>query len=150
MNYKVNSDTFALVPSGYHSSQIIESDNSYIIDKSTFKVIEESCEYFGVNYKSRLDGSLKFVKSKYKAPIIVQETNRLIFFPITSPTRGNTTWISFNNIFEYKPYKNKKNTIVEFKNGFKMMLDVSYYSFNQQYLKASKIYAKLVDRIIKK
>ena len=146
MKYKVNIDTLALVPNGHCSSHVIENSNSYVLNKSTFRVIEDSCEYFGVDYKSRVKNSINFINSKYKTPIIVQETNRLIFFPITSPSRGNTTWISFNNIDNYYPCKNKKNTIVLFKNGKEMKIDVSFYSFNQQYLKASKIFTKLVDR----
>lgn len=150
MNYRVNDETLALIPNGYDSSQIIENNQNYIVNKTTFRVIEDSCAYFGVNYKSRLEGALKFINTKYKVPIIIQETNRLIFFPITSPTRGNTTWISFNNIENYYPCKNKRNTFVEFKNGFKMYFDISFYSFNQQYLKAAKLYSKIYEINYKK
>lgn len=145
MNYRVNDDTLAIVPNGYNGSQIIENDNNYVINRTTFKVIEDSCHYFGVDYKSRLEGALRFVNTRYKVPIIVQETKRLIFFPITSPTRSNTTWISFNNIDNYYPIKSRRNTMVVFKNGFKMSFDISFYSFNQQYLKAAKLYSKIYE-----
>ncbi len=150
MKYKVNDDTLALIPNGFNSSQVIENKRNYVLDETTFKVIEDSCEYFGVDYKSRVKSSNYFANTKYKSPIIIQETSRLIFFPITSPTRNNTTWISFNNIYDYYPYRNKKKTMVEFKNGFKMQFDISFYSFNQQYLKAAKINSKLMDRNFKK
>ncbi len=150
MSYKVNDSTLALLPNGYKGSQAIENKNNYILEESTFRVIEDSCEYFGVDYKSRVKNSTYYTNSRYKSPIVVQEANRIIFFPITSPTRNNTTWISFNNIEEYYPCKNKRKTIVVFKNGFEMIFDISFYSFNQQYLKASKINTKLVDRNFKK
>ena len=150
MNYRVSDKTLALLPSGFNNTEAIEKNDNYVVNKPTFRVIEDSCEYFGVNYKSRLEGAIKFVNSKYKTPIIIQEANGIIFFPITSPTRNNTTWISFNNIDSYYPCKNKRNTIVVFKNDFKMYLDISFYSFNQQYLKAAKLYSKIYDLNYKK
>lgn len=150
MNYEVNGRTLAVVPIGETRCKVLEETRSYNINETALRVIEHSCEYFGVSYKSRLRGSQKFIKTRYKTPIIIEEVSRLVFIPVSSPTKKNTLWISYNNIIDFYPSKVKKGvTIVRFKNGFKMEVPVSYYSFNNQYLKASRLSAILSDRIIK-
>ena len=150
MRYNINDETLAVIPSGNKKSKILEKNKNYDLDISTFKVIEHSCEYFGVSYNSRLEGSYNFIKTKYKSPIIIEESSRLIFFPISSPKKHNSLWISFNNISEYYPCKNKRHTLIKFKNGYKMEVEVSYYSFNQQYLKAARLSTIITDRILQK
>lgn len=150
MDYNVNENTLVVIPSGEKRCKVIENKNSYNISKSSFKVIEHSCEYFGVSYKSRIEGSQKFIKTKYKNPIIIEESSRIVFFPISATTK-NSLWISYSNIFDFYPCHNKKGcTTIRFKNGYKMEVPVSFYSFNNQYLKASRLTAILVDRTIKK
>lgn len=150
MDYNINSSTLAVVPSGDKKSKILENNNNYDLNISTFKVIEHSCEYFGVSYNSRVEGSYRFIKSKYKTPIIIEESSRIIFFPVSSPTKHNALWLSFNNISEYYPSRNKRNTIIIFKNGFKLEIETSFYSFNQQYLKAARLSTIITDRILEK
>lgn len=148
MDYEVNSRTLAVIPTGDSRCKVVEDSRTYNINKTSFKVIEHSCEYFGVSYKSRLEGSQKFIKTKYKIPIVIEETSRLVFIPISATTKGNTLWLSYNNIIDFYPSKIKKKvTVVRFKNGYKMEIPVSFYSFNNQYLKASRLSAVLADRI---
>lgn len=150
MNYEVNSKTLAIIPTTDSHCKVIEESRQYTLNKPSFKVIEHSCEYFGVSYRSRLEGSKKFTKTSYKIPIIIEETSRIIFFPVSSPTRKNTLWLSYNNIFDYYPGSKRTNTIVKFKNGYRMDIPISYYSFNNQYLKASRLSSVLLDRISNK
>ena len=149
MNYEVNKNTLAVIPTGKDRCKILEDKRSYNINKASFKVIEHSCEYFGVSYRSRLEGSKKFIKSRYKSPIVIEETTRIVFFPISSQIQNNNLWISYNNILEYYPLCKKHTTMIRFKNGFKMEIPVSFYSFNNQYLKASRLSAVLAERIFR-
>lgn len=151
MNYEINNKTLAIVSCDESKCKAIEYNNSYNLSKSSFKVIEHNCEYFGVDYKARINNSNRILKTKYKTPIIIEETSRLVFFPVNSPTNKNALWINYNNILEYYPSKyNKKITRIVFKNGMKMELPVSFYSFNNQYLKATKLNSILTDRLLKK
>ncbi len=150
MNYEVNSSTLALIPCGSSRCRAVEDKRTYNLNIDSMRVIEHSCEYFGVSYKSRIEGTKKFVNSKYKNPIVIEETSRIVFFPITSVNRKDTLWVSYNNILEYYPSKTKKSTtVVRFVNGFKMDFPVSFYSFNNQYLKAARLSAVVSDRIIR-
>lgn len=151
MNYEVNKNTLAVIPTGKSRCRVVETKQTYNLNKTSFKVIEHSCEYFGVSYKSRLLGSQKFIKTRYKTPIIIEESSRLVFIPISSTTKCDTLWINYSNIFDFYPSRTKKSvTVLRFKNGFKMEIPVSYYSFNNQYLKASRLSAVLADRLSRK
>ncbi len=150
MNYEVNERTLLILPVGKERCKVYEDTRSYNINKSTFKVIEHSCEYFGVSYRSRLEGSKRFIKTRYKSPIVIEETSRLVFFPLSSPQNKSNYWISYNNVLEYYPALHRKNhTMVRFKNGLRLEVPVSFYSFNNQYLKASRLSAVLAERLFR-
>lgn len=151
MNYEINEKTLAIIPSEESKCKAIEFNKSYDLSKSSYRVIEHNCEYFGVSYKSRVESSSKLLKTKYKTPIIIEEISRLVFFPINSPIKNDALWINYNNILDYYSLKTKKKmTIVRFKNGMKMELPVSYYSFNNQFLKASRLNDVLSARLLNK
>lgn len=59
-------------------------------------------------------------------------------------------WFCFNQIRDYKAGSAKKETVVTFKNGFTMVVPVSLYSFNSQYIKSARLYASYSLRSIKK
>lgn len=150
MEYAINENTLAIIPTENLKCKIVEGKKSYILNNKSFKVIENSCEYFGVSYQSRLEGSKKIINARYKSPIIIEDSNRIVFFPITSPSRNNSWWISFNNVREYYPSPtDSKSTIIKFKNGYRLELPVSFYSFNNQYLKASHLSMLLTERLLK-
>lgn len=150
MRYNVNEKTLAILPIGLKKSKIFEKSRIYELKESSFSIIEGSCEHFGVSYNTRLRNTINTINSKYKNPIIIEDYHRIIFFPISSPTRSNTIWVSFNNIVDYVPSSRKNNTIVKFNNGQKLEIPISFYSFNQQYLKASNLSSKMTDRIFRK
>lgn len=148
LNYEVNNKTLALIPITEGTRcKVIEDRKQYNLNTPSFKVIEHSCDYFGVSYKSRLEGSKKITKAVYKSPVLIEETSKLVFFPVTSPTRGDTMWISYNNIYDYYKGSNKSSTIICFNNGYKLEIPVSFYSFNNQYMKACRLCASLNNRI---
>lgn len=150
MEYSINESTLAVIPTENLKCRIIEGKKSYTLNNKSFKVIEHSCEYFGVSYKARLEGSKKFINARYKSPIIIEDASRIVFFPITSPSRNNAWWISFNNVKDYYSSSTKsKSTVIKFKNGYKLVLPVSYYSFNNQYLKAAHLNMLLTERLLK-
>ncbi len=151
MNYEVNEKTLAVIPLNDDRCKIVEKSRSYNVNTSSFKVIEHSCEYFGVSYKARLQGSYRFIKSRYKVPIIIEEAIGTVVFPVTSSYKGNSFWLSYSNILEYYPCNKKKgSTVIRFKNGLKMEIPVSFYSFNNQFLKASRLSSVVSDRMLRK
>ena len=65
-------------------------------------IIKRSCEYFGSSYNGRHEGTKKLIGISHKAPIIIEESKNLIYFPTSSPRLLDCVWIGLNNIKDYE------------------------------------------------
>ncbi len=99
-------------------------------------ILNESCISYGSSLNGRIKGSKWALKSKYKLPIVVSEKEKLVFFPVKE--LGKEIWVNFEMINDVKRYKDSVK--VEFKNGLKVDINVSYTVFNNQVLKASRLW----------
>ena len=122
--YEINDDTFAILPINEKTSKIIEKDRIFIVNLPVKKIIEKSCEYFGSSYQGRSQGTKNLIGVSHKAPIIIEESREIIFFPTTSPRLYECTWVSLKNLQNYK--KNEFTSTVIFNNGHLLNLDISY------------------------
>ncbi len=142
-HYEISDKTIALY--GMDSrTRIYEEDKSFIIDKPATSIMEESCSYFGSSLDGRKKGTENLIGVSYKAPIIVEESKSLIFFPTTSPRLANCSWIRSDKIDRFY-YKNN-NLVIEFKNGYQLFVKMSYDMLNNQILRATRLEHVLNDR----
>ena len=141
--YEINEDTLALI-SLDDNTKVFENDRTFTIEKATSKIMEDSCEYFGSSLSGRQKGTEKLIGVTYKAPIIVEESKNIIFFPTTSPRIKSCNWISLNNLERY--YTKNKKVVLEFKNKQKIMLNMSYGIIDNQILRATRLEAVLRGR----
>ncbi len=143
--YEINASTIAILSIDDYKSKIIEEDNSFIVERTTPKIIDDSCRYFGSSYLGRFEGSKNFLGGTiYKCPIIIEETHATIFFPTGSARSTKCSWISLNKISYYK--KEKNETKIYFKNGTYMKFPISYSSLENQILRASRLESILRQR----
>ena len=145
ISYEINCDTLALIPVSEKETKIIERNNVFNINRPVMDIIEDSCEYFGSSYLGRHEGTKKLIGITHKAPIIIEESKNLIYFPTTSPRLENCIWIALNNIKTYER-KNGK-TELEFTNNKRIRLDISFGSLDNQVLRATKLESVLRKRI---
>lgn len=82
--YEINEDTLAIIPVDSKNSKVIEGDNQYVVSKSAYNIMDESCQYYGSSYSGRVTAAKDILKCAYKTPILVEETRKLIFFPTKS------------------------------------------------------------------
>jgi len=149
MDYEITYQTQAIVPIDKNTTKVLEEDEEYIINNNILSVLEHSCEYFGSSYEGRKEGTKKLLGITHKSPIIVEESRKIIFFPTSSPEKNNCIWINLEKIDTY--YKlDKKNTVIKFKNGDIIKLDVSYGSLSNQILRSTRLKYILDERIGKK
>lgn len=85
ISYEINRNTMALIPINDDQTKIIEKDNIFIINDNIMNIIKNSCEYFGSSYLGRKEGTKKLTGITHKSPIIIEESNKLIYFPTESP-----------------------------------------------------------------
>lgn len=143
-NYEINKNTLALIPVSKKTTMVYELDGNFLVNKSTSKIIEESCNFFGSSYEGRFIGTKQLVGYSYKAPIIVEESNKLIFFPTTSPRLDCCCWISLNNVMDYMKDNDKiGNSIIISKSNQKVSINLSYNSLENQILRATKLWCTL-------
>ena len=109
MEYEINSNTLAIIPYQKGKSKILELNDEYIVNLTPYQVIENSCSYYGSSLNGRMNGARSILGSVYKIPVMVEETNNLIFFPTTAIENEKNVWIGSNNILNY--HKKGKNTV---------------------------------------
>ena len=142
--YEINTKTCALISRGVDTTEIIEEDKNFIINKPINKILNESCEYYGSTLEGRIKGSKKILGMCYKLPIIVESSIELIFFPTTSPYNENCCWLSIKNIKDYKAIDN--NVIINFKGNYKETFSITYESLENQMFRASKLLFLIKNR----
>lgn len=148
-NYEISEETLAIMPMDSGSRNIIyEENDTFETTETALKIIKHSCEEYGCTYSGRIKGSKKLIGCSGKTPLVIKGGTDIIFFPISSPRNKDCAWISFNNIKDY--HKKDKITIIQFNNGKKMQTDISYGVFNNQYLKAMKLFFILMKKNQKK
>ena len=143
-SYEINKNTCAIVTINDSVTKIVEDKDDYYVNKSSFEVMEDSCNYYGSSCEGRIKGTKNILGSVYKVPIIVEETNDLVFFPTDSLKSKNCIWISLNQIRNYE--KADSYTKVYFKNGKSIILKMSINSFELQVLRANRLSAVINQR----
>lgn len=142
-NYEINSDTLALIALK-NKTEIFEENNHFFIDKVANEIMEESCAYFGSSLAGRQKGTETLIGVSYKAPVIVEESKEMIFFPTLSPRRDACSWIALQKINKY--FRLGDKMVIEFKNGNKVVLDISYGVLDNQVLRATRLESVLRGR----
>ena len=136
--YEVNNGTLAVLPNDEDSSLVYEDDNRYIIQEKAYKIMDDSCKYFGSTYEGRKNGSKEILGAEYKVPIIVEDSNNLIVFPTTSPFSDDCVWISLKrvkNIFKIDSF----NTKILYDNNVEIIVPCSFRSVENQLSRASRL-----------
>ncbi len=136
-NYEINRATLVILPIDSKTSLVYEDETEYTIPKAPIKIINESCQYYGSSYSGRSAGTKKITGYNYKAPIIVEESKTIIFFPTSSPRLEKCAWIFLNNIKNYE--KSSNSTIIYFNNGKTIHIPISYFVFENQILRATRL-----------
>lgn len=144
-NYEINEETYAVISKDIGKTTIIEKDNDYTIDNDAYKVMDESCKYYGSSYKGRLEAAKVLLDCSYKLPILVEESSVLIFFPIKSSLLDDCCWINLNSIYNIEKVDNKSQ--ITFKNGKKMIFDISKLSLENQIYRSTKLESIIFKRI---
>ena len=135
--YEINDDTLAILPIDEYKSKIIEKDKSFIVNQPPIKIIDNSCQYFGSSYQGRFLGTKNLIGISHKAPIIIEESREIIFFPTSSPRLYSCAWISLKNLQNYK--KNNSKTLLIFNSGHLLDLNISYGMIDNQVLRAARL-----------
>lgn len=148
MKYEISYGTLAIVPNEEDSSLVYEDENRYVIEDKPFKIMEDSCKYFGSTYNGRKDSARDILGAEYKVPIIVEDSNNLIVFPTTSPQSEDCAWISLKRLKSFKKI-DSCNTKIIFDNDRELIVPCSYRTIENQVSRASRLDIIMRNRKIK-
>ncbi len=136
-SYEINKDTYAVMSVNENVTKILEKEDEYFVNKNSYEVMEDSCAYYGSSCEGRVKGTKAILGSNYKVPIIIEETNEIIFFPTEAASNLNCVWLSLNNIKKYE--KCNGFTKVVFNSGKEIIVKMSISSFETQLLRANRL-----------
>lgn len=142
-NYEINCNTLALIALK-NKTEIFEENDHFFVNKTANEIMENSCTYFGSSLSGRQKGTERLIGVTYKAPVIVEESKEMIFFPTLSPRKEECSWISLQKINKYYRVGNK--LMIEFKNGSSVVLGISYGILDNQILRATRLESVLRSR----
>ncbi|GAB3060390.1 competence protein ComK [Virgibacillus ainsalahensis] len=125
---------------------ILEEEVKYAVDHSPTRIIDDACKYLGVNLKERQKGTRAISGFVYKAPISIDPSCGMYFFPTTSPTNPKCSWIAHSHIKQVKKAGNNTTEIL-FKNGKRIFVDVSYGSIWNQVQRTAHYRYQLGSRL---
>lgn len=138
-NYMVNRNTLAILPCSDRVSLVYENKEMFVVNDSPNNIIKKSCLKYGSTFNGRLKSAEAITGTRYKTPIVVSGSNKLIFFPTSSPRLKSVAWINMGNID--RAYRNtlKDLSIIAFNNGVLLELDVSLNIINNQIFKSMQL-----------
>lgn len=148
MSYTISNHTLALLPTGKRT-KIIEDDNITTIGEEATEIVAKNCQANGSTLEGRIKGSSYLIGSSYKPPIVVNDESHLILIPTHSNRNKQCCWITLNNVLNYNPYK-KNSVLIEFRNHYKIVVNISYTIFDHQVLRATRLESALRGRNNKK
>ncbi|MCT2535597.1 competence protein ComK [Aquibacillus koreensis] len=151
LNYEVNPETLAVIAkeiNGQYISEIMENGElaDYYVNQSPRKVMDYACKYFGSSLKGRQDGTKNVCGITHKAPISIDYSSGMYFFPTTSPQNPNCSWISHSHIDQIMKGPEQSTKII-FKNGRSVTLSVSHGSIINQVHRTAQFRYLLQNRI---
>ncbi|MBR1817737.1 MAG: competence protein ComK [Bacilli bacterium] len=146
MEYEINEETLALIAVGEECTEVYEQNQIFYVNKNVNEVMEDSCLYFGSTLEGRVKGTERLIGIHYKTPVIVEESSEMIFFPTCSARyHKENAWISLRHIKSY--YKDGGNqSMIEFQNGVKIPINISFGSLDNQILRATRLESALRGR----
>jgi competence protein ComK len=144
-SYEINASTLCVVPIDDERSYVYEFDNAFIVNMSCYKIIERSCLFFGCTLAGRKEGSSVLLNSMHKLPIIIEESNNIIFFPSTSQKNGKCIWISYNN-YEGVDKFDSHYSVLHFKHNINLKVEISYFVLSNQIIRCKRLEFELNKR----
>lgn len=144
-SYEVNEDTLAIMPIDEKVSKVFENNNTIIVNKKTTQIIDDSCKFFGSSFNGRHEGTKHLIGINYKSPIVIEETNNIIFFPTSSPRFNNCGWVALNKIKNFS--KHNDDSKIVFDNNAELIINISIQSLKNQILRATMLESTLRKRI---
>ncbi|HEX6593622.1 MAG TPA: competence protein ComK [Bacillota bacterium] len=131
---------------GNFGTWVLEEQGEYFVNRSPSKIIDCACRFFGSSLKGRQEGTRDICGITHKAPISIDPSSGMYFFPTFSPLNEKCSWISHSHIQQVKPSTNQRTQLL-FTNGKRIFIDISFGSMMNQVQRTAQFRYLLDNRI---
>lgn len=132
---------------GSTSTLVLEEHGEYSVPHPPSKIIDYACKFFGSSLRGRQDGTRGICGITHKAPVSIDPTSGMYFFPTTSPANPKCSWIAHSHIDQVNQGPGRQTEIV-FKNHKSILFEISFGSMLNQVQRTAQ-YRYLLDNRIK-
>ncbi|ALX48682.1 competence protein ComK [Lentibacillus amyloliquefaciens] len=150
-SYEITPLTMAVIAiqdeNGNTATRILEDREEYSIHYAPSKMVDNACKFFGSSLRGRQDGTRDICGITHKAPISIDPTSGMYFFPTTSPSNTKCSWIAHSHIDQVNQGPGRQTEVI-FKNQKSIILSVSLGSMLNQVQRTAQ-YRYLLDNRIK-
>ncbi len=150
-DYEITPLTMAILSkenqNGGMNTYVLEESKEYTVHFTPTKIIDHACRYFGSSLQGRLEGTKDVSQITHKAPIAIDPSSGMYFFPTASPKNKKCSWIAHSHIHFVQPIKESRQTEIQFKNGTRIVVDVSYGSMLNQIQRTAQFRYSLDSRM---
>ena len=149
--YEITPLTLAVVSKesrdGKYTTYIMEEGREYAVHSTPTKIIDYACRFFGSTLEGRLEGTKDISQIVYKAPVAIDPSSGMYFFPTASPKNKKCSWIAHSHIKIIYPKNENQECEITFKNGKQITIDASYGSILNQMQRTAQFRFTLESRI---
>ncbi|MEI3612853.1 competence protein ComK [Pseudogracilibacillus sp. SO30301A] len=150
ISYEVTPLTMAVLSGkddkGSRNTVVLEEKKEYTVHTTPTKMIDEACKFFGSSLKGRLEGTKDISRITHKAPIAIDPSSGMYFFPTASPSNEECSWIAHSHVKDIQSIGKTKTEII-FKNGRRIIINVSYGSMMNQLQRTAQFRYSLDTRM---
>ncbi|MBM4765106.1 competence protein ComK [Bacillus sp. B15-48] len=126
-------------------TRIIETERTFIVDKSPLEIIDESIKWIGYDLRGATLTSKRLLGKIQMYPIMVNPIERIVLFPSKSPHHLDNIWFNPHHISRTKSHHHE--TLINFSNGFSLLLPIRLASFNTKIKNAEQLEAITAKRL---
>ena len=149
--YIINEDVlcFTADTGKSNGTMVMEKNRKFTVELDCFKLLKKSCRWYGNSYNMQREFIIDKFNYYIKTPIIMSNSDKLLFFPTSSPTSKECIWVCYNNVDRYAKDEYKNYTKIYFKGGKILNINASYTTIDNQITRCIRIEKFLEDRMIR-
>jgi competence protein ComK len=149
-NYLINKETVYFYgefdKEGQLSTRFIRGYNSYCVNVSPQKLIDESLKKFGSSLRGSLDGSKEIIGNKNMRPIVINAYLGIFLFPSKSPNKPDCVWFSLLHVLNTESIDRNK-TKVYLSYGHTLIIDMKESNFNRRLNRTLELRRKISENM---
>jgi competence protein ComK len=147
-NYIINEEAAILTTEfdskGNEYSRVIDGAETFIVERRPFELLNDSIKHYGYDIMGAFKGTRSILGNINMPPINVNPRKEMIWFPCSSPADRQCVWVAHAHVVRREKI-DAKRTLIHFKHGHSMIIELSTYRFDQKMKKAAELHIYLIE-----